>query len=453
MNPEKATFDFFNAADPNEARPKVKPFSEFGRLGTFVYSGYLYDRENNPKLAYLQRNLRYEELISNTAIIGAGVRYLTSLCSSAEWSVKPSEEDKDEFYANFVRRMMETVDQSWMQVVEQSILYYYYGFSLQEWTAEKQDDGAILFRSIEARPQRTIQQFDLDDLGTVHGFGQRLPIGGQTFYIPRSKCLYIVDDVLTDSPVGLGILRHVFETCERLKNYLDIEYASYARDLRGIPVGRAPYAELQKAVKNGELLQADAEKAVAAMETLMKSSKKLPDTAIILDSSQYISKSDTGLNVSSSPQWDLEILQGNGQGFADIDRAINRLQAEIARVLSVENLLLSGGGSQALSEDKSKRTFLTANSINAHIAARTTKDLLEPLWNLNGFDKKFMPKFDVEEINDRTAEETAKILKDLAASGAVLSADDPVINDIRSALGVSLVDLNQKAREMAGAVE
>lgn len=450
MTPESANFDFFSSADPSATRPRVKPFTEFGRLGTYVYSGYIYDREQNPKLAYLQRNLRYEELVSNTAIIGAGVRYITALCASAEWSVEPAEEDKDEFHADFVRRMMDSIDQSWTQVVEQAITHYWYGFSVQEWTANKEDDGAILFKSIEPRPQRTLWQFDLDELGTVRGFGQRLPVGGKTLYIPREKTLYIVDDVLTDSPVGLGVLRHVFETCERLKNYLDIEYASYARDLRGIPVGRAPFAELQKAVKNGEIAQADAETAVAAMESLMKSSKKLPDTAIILDSSQYISKSDTGLNVSAAPMWDLEILQGNGQGFVDIDRAINRLQTEIARVLSVENLLLSGGGSQALSADKSKRTFLTANGINDHICSRVRNDLLKPLWALNGFDTKFMPKFKVEEINDRSAEETAKILKDLAASGAMLSADDPVINDIRSALGVTLVDLNQKAREMAG---
>lgn len=439
-------FSFFSAKKTTSA------FKEAGVSGNVFYSGFYQDRERNSKLSYLQRSTEYESILSNLAIVGAGVRYMTSLCSAAEWSVKPSENDTSEQYSEIVERMMEELETPWSQVVRSAIPYYYLGFSIQEWTARKTDDGLILPYKIEARPQRTIELFDPDpNSGEIVGFGQRRPGAGDTLYIPRNKTLYITDDVLTDSPVGMGVLRHVFESCERLKNYLDIEYASYARDLRGIPIGRVPYAELNKAVKNGEITEDQAKTAVSAMEQLMQSSKKLPDTAIILDSAPYVSAMENGKNVSSSPQWGIDILQGNGNGFADLNTAIERIQTEIARVLSCENLMLSGGGSQALSKDKSANTYLTANSILSDIHTRATKDLIKRVWELNGFPVEMMPKFSVEEISSRDAESVANVLKTLAGAGAPLATDDPVINEIRQSLGVSEADLAKAERQLMGA--
>jgi hypothetical protein len=438
-------FTFFGA------KKTASAFKEAGVSGNYIYSGWLQDRERNPKLSYLQRSTEYENLIANIAIVGAGIRYMTDLCASAEWSVKPSEADKNEEYSQIIERMMSETETPWTKIVRQAIPYRYLGFSLQEWTAHKLDDGLILPYKIEVRPQRTIEQFDQNAVGEIIGFGQKKPGSGELLYIPRNKTLYIIDDVLTDSPVGMGVLRHVFESCERLKNYLEIEYASYARDLRGIPIGRAPYTELAKAVKNGELTEAQAKAATSAMESLMQSSKKLPDTAIILDSAQYTSVSDTGKNISSSPQWGIDILQGNGNGFADLNKAIERIQTEIARVLSSENLMLSGGGSQALSKDKSANTYLTANSILYDIHTRATKDLIGRVWELNGFPPEMMPTFSVEEISARDAESVANVLKTLAGAGATLATDDPVINEIRQSLGVSEADLAKAERQLMGA--
>lgn len=441
-------FSFFG----DEKRPKLAPLKEAGTTGTLIYAGYVQDRERNPKLSFQQRPVEYENLLSNVAIVGAGIRYMSSLCAAAEWSIEPNENDKDEFYADLARRMMEEVSTPWPKIVKIATLYYHLGFSLQEMTARKADDGILLFDSIDQRPQRTIERFDDDKkTGKILGFGQRSPDGSDLLYIPREKTLYLVDDLLTDSPAGMGVLRHVFETCERLKNYLDIEYAAYARDLRGIPIGRVPYAELNKAVKNGEITAEQSAAATSAMENLMRSSKKLPDTAIILDSSQYVSRSDTGLNVSSAPQWGLEILQGNGDGFADLNTAIERLQTEIARVLSCENLMLSGGGSQALSKDKSANTYLTANSILNEVHSQATKDIIAYFWKLNAFPVDMMPKFNVEEISSRDAESVAKVLRDMAGAGALLDPSDPVINEVRQAMGLSEADLAKADRKMTGA--
>lgn len=422
---------------------RVKPFSEAGVTGATVVGGWLQDRERNPKLTYLQRNTRYEEVMANIAVVGAGIRYFTSLAASVEWSVEPSETDTDGQYAEILERAMDSVDQSWSDVVKHALMYRYLGFSVSELVALKDGDGTILLKSIEHRPQRTIKQFDVDEYGTVLGFGQQSPTSGQTFYIPRAKTLYLVDSLIDDSPAGMGILRHVFESCERLKAYLQTESFGFSKDLRGIPVGRIPYSELNKAVSNGEITQDQANIAIQAMEKLVRSSRKLPDTGIILDSKTYESRSDTGISVSGNRQWDLELLQGVSPGLQEIGLAIERIQKEIARVLSSEALQLDGGGSNALSKDKSSNAYLAVNSSLKDVSAQMNKDIIPFLYNLNGVDKSLWPKFKVEDVSEHDVTSVTTALKDMAAAGAVLQPDDPVINDVRQLLGLQEVDLEQ----------
>jgi hypothetical protein len=430
-------------------RPTVSPFSEAGVSGAQIVNGYIVDREKNIKLTYLQRSTRYEEIMSNIAVVGAGVRYFTALASSAVWSVEAAEEDKSGEYADFVERMMHELDQSWSTVIKHASMHRYLGYSVGELCAFRSDDGNVFFRSIENRPVRTIDQFDVDDNGNLLGFGQRNPNNGQTLYIPRKKCLYLVDNLMNDSPAGMGVLRHVFESCERLQRLLDLEVMGYAKDLRNIPIGRVPLAEIEKAVNNGEITKEQGQAAIAQMEALVRMKSKLPETSIILDSKPYESRSDTGVSVTSNKQWDLELLSGGASnGLADIGKAIERIQTEIARVLSSEAQMLSGGGSQALSRDKSSNAYLAVNSTLNDIVEGVNKDVVTRLWELNGFDKTLMPKLKVEEISDKDAESVAIVLKDMATAGAPLAPDDEAINDLRSMLGISPLDLEKVAAQM-----
>jgi len=430
-------------------RPSTSPFRESGAAGVNIVNGYIVDRERNNKLTFLQRSTNYEELMSNIAVVGSGVRYFTALGASAVWSVQASEDDKDEKYADFARRMMEELDQSWSTVVKHSLMYRYLGLSIGEMVARRTDEGDILIKAIENRPIRTIERFDVDDMGQLLGFGQVNPVNNQELYIPRQKCLYVVDNLINDSPAGMGVLRHVFESCERLKRLMDLEVVGYAKDLRNIPVGRVPYTELQRAVNNNEITKEQANAAIASMEALVRLKSKLPETSIILDSKTYESRSDTGVAVSGNKQWDLELLEGGASnGLADIGKAIERIQTEIARVLSSESQMLHGAGSQALSKDKSTNAYLAVNSAIGDVVDAANKDIMPYLWKLNGFDPLMMPKFNVEDISDKDAESIAVVLKDMAAAGATLSPDDEVINDLREMLGVSQVDLEKAAAQM-----
>lgn len=427
----------------------VKPMREMGVSGATVVSGWIQDREKNPKLSYLQRNVNFEEMLANISIVGAGVRYFTALAASAKWTVTEAEGDTSRQYADFVELAMSEVENPWSDIVSQAVMHKFYGFSVQEWTAKRDKvAGHVIFKSIDKRPQRTIERFDIDKDGGLIGFGQQTPISGEELYIPRAKTFYLVDDLLTDSPAGLGVLRHIFETCERLTNYHDLELQGFQKDLRNLPIARIPYAELNAAVDAGDMTEEKAQAAIRAMENVVKLVRKQPETGFAMDSKTYLSKSDTALNSTNTPQWDLTLLQGESPGLPEVAAAIERLQIEVSRVLGTEAMMLSGGGSQALSKDKSTNLYLNVNATLENIAHVARKDLLDPLWKLNGFPDDMKPTFKVEEVNSTDAESVAAVMRDMATAGAPIMPDDEVVNDVRAMLGVSAADLDNVMLEV-----
>lgn len=429
---------FSNFFGANNKPPKVSPFKEAGVSGAVSFGGWLQDREKNPKLSFLQRQNNYDEIIKNVAIVGAGVRFFCNLGAGASWNFEASEADKSGQYAEWFESQLDKTNDPWSKIVRHALMHNFLGFAVLEKTAARDAaDGSIFWRSIENRPQNTIEKWYLDDDGSVTAFGQFAPVSGEELIIPREKCFYIADNLIDDSPAGTGVLRHVFKTAERLEEYNKLETQGFARDLRGIPFGRVPYSELTAAVNRGEISKEDAKAAIASMEKAVQLQVKSSNTGFLLDSKTYSSKSDTGENVSSVPQYDIGTVQGDAPGLADMGKAIERLQAEVARVMGVEGLLLHGAGSNAMSRDKSTNLYLTINACLNDIAEQATKDVVKPLFRLNGIDESLAPRAVVEDVNAKDAEQMAAVLRDMAAAGAVLAPDDPAITEIRNALGLS----------------
>jgi hypothetical protein len=178
-------------------------------------------------------------------------------------------------------------------------MYRFHGFGIQEWTAEKRKDGRTGFKDIEPRPQFTIEKWNLGPDGTVQGCWQRSPQTGQLMGLPRNKMFYLVEDTLTDSPEGLGIFRQLAEPYNRLKQFFQLEMRAYERDLRGIPMGRAPISMLNKAVDAGQIEKTDAQRLVRDLESLVKLQAKEPTTGLVLDSQPYLSQAADGDKVTA----------------------------------------------------------------------------------------------------------------------------------------------------------
>jgi hypothetical protein len=427
---------------------RVGPTSTAGSsaddLGGIDGSGYPTSRERRPQLRGRQRFITYNALVADTVIVAAGVRYFLNLIANAEWTFQPAADAKGEplpgaeEVADFIKDVFNDMESSWSKVVRRAARFRFQGFSWQEWTAKKREDGRIGFLDIEARPCSTIERWDLDEGNSVQGVTQYIT-GKPETYLPRGKALYIVDDILEDVPEGTGLLRHLIRDADRLRAYEELEALAFETDLRGIPIGRAPLRELRDAVENGRLNVDQVRKARQAVDNFVKNKLLNKNKGATLDSETYNGvTADGGTSPSGTRKWDVELLQGQSQGQADVAKAIDRLNQEMARLLGVEQLMLgsTSTGSLALINGKLSSFFLVVSSTLGEIAEAVERDLVSVICSLNGIDKELWPKAQPQEIDVNDVEAVARVLTDLSSAGAPLQPEAPAVDAVRARVGL-----------------
>ena len=419
---------------------RVAPAKTLGTHGVALFGGYVADGEKSRDLVSHDARYRtYGEILADTSIVSAGVRYFLNLAGKANWSFSPSEADTGGEFAELAEAML-TKDPltPWHRIVRRMALYRFYGFSILEWTAKRRDDGRLTFADVEPRAQRTIERWDVDETGRVLGAIQTSPQTQREIYLPREKIVYVVDDSLHDSPEGLGLFRHLVAPARRLQRYEQLEGFGFETDLRGIPVGKGPFGELAHMVELGTITEDERRAIEAPMREFIKKHIKTPDIGLLLDSMTYASDDDAA-RPSSVKKWDVELMQGSSTSFRENAAAIERLNRELARVLGVEQLLLGSDstGSYALAKDKTSNFRLLVDGALQEIRETVERDLLQPLWRLNGWQPEMLPEMAIESVRDNDIEQIAGALRDLATAGAPILPDDPAIPQIRALMGIS----------------
>lgn len=418
----------------------ASPTKTLGVMGTAVYGGYVENREKNAALSTTrERQLTYSDILANTSIVAAGTRYFLNLVAKANWFFRPSPADTTGDFARFAEKAItEDPTTPWHRIVRRAAMYRFYGFSIQEWTMKRDErTGRLVYKDVAPRAQLTIEKWDVEEDGTVLGVIQRSPQTAREIYLPRPKLMYLVDDTISDSPEGLGLYRHIVESAESLRRYEQLEGFGYETDLRGIPIGRVPLGELAEAVESGAISETQRQQTIEPMRTFIENHIRTPNLGLLLDSVTYESKDEAG-RASAAKQWDVELLKGGAPNFAEIAKAIDRLNREMARVLGVEQLMLGsdGAGSFALSRDKTSSFFLLIDGALMEVQAGVEDDLLDPLWKINGFPEEMKPIISIEAVRHTDVAEVTGALRDMATAGAILEVDDPVIGQVRDLLGV-----------------
>lgn len=420
--------------------PRARPFDEMGVSGTAVQGGYVAVQERSPEWTGLNRYVTSAEIAVNVSIVAASVRYFLNLVAHPTWTVRAADDNNREAVekAELVDNILRTMDTPWTAVVRKAAMYQFHGFGVQEWIAKRRDDGVIGYRDVEPRPQHTIEQWSVTEDGTIEGVYQRSPQTGMLLPIPRKKMVYMVDDSLSDSPEGLGVFRHLAEPYNRLKQYLKLEARGFERDLRGTPIGRVPYTKINQMVKKGQLTEPEARRLTEGLERFVRTEVRKSDTSITLDSQPYESPSADGFpKLSATPMWGVELLSGGVAGLGEVSAAIDRIQREMARITGTEALMMGdAGGNRALAVDKSRNLYLVANAVLGTIASSFDRDLLTPLWLLNGWDAETKPTLETEDVTFKDVDQVTGALSRMAQAGAVLAPNDPAINDVRDLLGL-----------------
>lgn len=425
-------------------RKSVGPYTTAGSTGTVAFGGYLVNNEKQSSLQGAQRYVTYSELLANTSIVAAGTRYFLNILGKGTWSVEPATDSEGKELpgakeaADLVESCMSDMNTSWAKVIRRGSMYRFFGFSVQEWTAKRRDDGKIGMLDVEPRPQVTMVRWDLDDAGNVLGVFQRTLVNPQELYLPRQKIIHIVDDSLNSSPEGLGVFRHLVKHADRLGVLEDLEEIAYETDLRGIPIGRAPLNDLRKAEEQGKMPPATINRLLKPIENFLSGHLRNIKSGLMLDSATYVT-TDERQAPSNQKMWDIELLQGQATSQVAVAAAITRINKEMAIVMGCEHLLLGqdGTGSLALSKTKSTDFLMTVAGVQKDLIESYNRDYVAPICDLNGIPKELRPKIKGEDVQFKDVDSMASALKDMATAGAVLAPDDPAINEMRDLLGLS----------------
>lgn len=422
-------------------RRAVSPRTTVGTTGTAIIGGQVLTDEKNAKLVGTTRYKTYSDHLANISIVGAGTRLFANLIGKSAWRFEPAEGGgaEAERLADLIDEIVNDMQTPWHRVVRRAAMHRYYGFSVAEWTAKRRPDGVIGLLDIAPRPQRTIERWEVDDAGVVIGVYQRSPQNGQEIFLPREKLLYLVDDTLNDSPEGLGIFRHIVDTATRLDRLQQLEQAGFGTDLRGVPIGRGPFA----AMNDAKMTAAAKTEAAAAITAFITKHNRNPDAplGLLLDSKTYRGTGEQQ-TPSAVRQWDVELLTTNSTGLPDAAKAIERMQREIARLMGAEGLLLGDGdrGSNALSQDKTKNLGLIVDGTLREVSETVDQDITPTVFKLNGWNEDLMPTAKTEAIQFREIEQITGALRDMALAGAPLAPEDEAVGEVRDLLGLSRSD-------------
>ena len=437
-------------------RRRASPTEVVGHSGTPVWSGFIQEREKNQALTGREKFLTYSEVLLNTSIVAAGVRYFLNLVSKAAWRAEPAVDKEGnplpgaEEIADKFNLIIGATDTPWNRIVRRAGMFPFWGYSIQEWTARRleEDPSVIGLRDIEPRAQLTIERWDLDVQGEVHGVVQRSPWNQAELYIPRAKLVYLVDDTLNDSPEGVGLFRHIADPARRLLRYEQLEGYGFETDLRGVPVGRAPYTEMARLKSLGKLTEAQEKALLYPLTAFIEKHIKSPALGLLLDSVTYQSQDAAG-TPSSTRQWDLELLKAGSTSQAEVAGTIQRLNREIARIMGVESILLgeSGAGSLAMAKDKSAAFALVVSTTVRALTEAFEKDVVKPLMRLNGWDMKLKPSLKTDAIQFREVTEVTEALEQMSRAGAPTMPGDPAVNVVRDMLGLPREDPEMVAED------
>lgn len=419
---------------------RVPPTKRAGTIGVAIHGGYIQQTDSNADLTGIKRYETFSQMLANISIVAAGVRYFLNLVAKPDWTVEPAEDSGDagqEVADRIYKAIFKDMGMPWHRVVRRAAMYRFYGFSWQEWTARRLEDGFIGFLDIEPRAQKTIEKWDVDAGGQVHGVIQRAPQTGLELYIPREKSVYLVDDSLHDSPEGLGLFRHIAEPGRILQRLEQLEGWGFELDCRGMPIARGPFSDLQQLVKNGELSEEERAAIEQPLKDFVDNHVQDPKRGLFLDSTTYKTIDDKE-SPSTVYKWDVELLKAGSTNLGELSKAIQRKTREIARIMGVETILLgeTGSGSLAMAKDKSQNFALIVDSTLKELTEAFEVDVIMPLMRLNGIPEELKPELKTQSIQHRDITEVTQALVDMAQAGAILDVNDPAINEVRDLLGL-----------------
>lgn len=405
---------------------------ELGVAGGYNTQGYMKLEEFIPALRGNKAIKKYREMRENDPIIGATLTAMDMLIRAVEWKFEGTEEA-----VTFAESLFEDMDGTFEDFLSEVLSFLPYGFSFFEVVYKrrmgrspntptnysKYDDGMIGIRKLAPRAQWTIDRFDVTEAGDILGVYQNAPYTSGMVYIPISKGLLFRTTSVNNDPSGRSVLRNAYLPYYYSTNLQTIEAIAVEREMNGMPVGKVPSEYLKPDADEGK------KRFVAEFSKILRDVRMNEQSFVLIPSDVYTNENGS---LSNIPKVSFELTASKGTRDIDIDKVIRRHQANIARTVLADFIMLgqSDRGSFALSQSKTDLFLRSIEGFIDNIAAVLNKDLMPKVWSLNGLDMATLPKIKRGRVAPVNLEELGRFVARLAGANDALFTDETIISDL-----------------------
>lgn len=335
----------------------------------------------------------YEDMVLNEPIIGAFNNLIESFVSVEEFYFKPadtSEESKK--YSDLIKEMFDDMEVPFAKTLKDWLTMCPYGFALSEIVLKKRlgynpnnplkhsryNDGLIALRKFASRPQKTITKWNYDNYGRIESVEQSNPTNRKKVNIPYNRLLHFVAKSYNENPEGRSIYRNCAQSYFNKQRIRRTQAIRFERGFDGIPVIQLPAHWCDKTDTKFSSFRGWAEDTVKNVRMAQDSGIVMPR---ILD--------DNGKEMVT-----FEIKSGDAPIGQNPDEMIQRCDLEMATAL-LSDFFLSGktasvSGSLGQVKISVFASFVTL--LLSVIVDEINNKLIPLLFELNNFDKTYMPK-------------------------------------------------------------
>lgn len=430
------------AQEPKATGTPQKPTTELGVSYDRFSQGFRWD-EFIPDLRGRRAIRKYREMRDNDPVIGALMTAIDMMLRAVDFRVEPVDDSAEaEGAREYVESVLDDMEHGFDEFLSEAVSFLAYGFATFEVVYKRRggmltdnperrskfDDGLFGIRKLASRAQWTVEEFVQDDRGNVLGIRQEALYNGARVVLPLNKLIYLRTAAADNAPVGRSILRNAYLPYYYASHVTTIESIAIERELNGLPVARIPT----------EYLAADA---TATHKQLREKIKQIARDVKFNDQGYIVLPSDLIENPdgtkTSHRMVDLELLTSSGTRNIDTGGVIKRHQQDMARSVMADFLMLgqSEKGSFALSKSKTDLFLRSLEGYANYLASALNKQLLEPLWQINGMDYAIMPSIVPGDVAPPDLEELGNFVNRLAGSGVMLT-DEDTQNVLRASAGL-----------------
>lgn len=444
------------------ARPSNKAAAATQELGyaldwNVAFSGMSF----LPELSGRQLLMTMQQMVETDETVGSMMYCITTTLSQVEWSMVAQVDGVDnntdlkaaEAKA-FADSLLIDMKNPFGSHVEDAVTMIWAASSACEIVLKKRDGVNSRFSDkfygvddLVLLPPLSIWSWIYDAAHrTVVGLNQVSYQGGAI--IPMWKVALYQMTANADRPTGRSPLQNALRVW-RLKNRIqDSEAIGIERELCGLPIFRVPEQDLLDA--NEKVSGAPTPKAMSAKARIAAALNAVQNIRLN-KSGGLVLPSDTfseDVEGDRTRKYDFSVLTGGGQRSIDARTAARDYDRAIARVVMMQFLHLGdrATGSFALSDDQSSMAVSSLMALSKKIAAQYTMKVLNLVWEVNGMDKKYMPRLGASELSKEGFAAIGAFLAGIAKADWLFASDTRARSALLSQAGF---DYDPKAQAAA----